>query len=54
VVRIEKAKELLKSGMSVEKVIENCGYFNVSSFKRAFKKHTNMTISSFLSRDSSN
>ena len=51
-VRIEKAKELLGQGMSVEDVIQNCGYFNVSSFKRAFKKHTNMTISSFLSKNS--
>lgn len=50
-VRIEKAKELLQRGMTVEEVIKNCGYFNVSSFKRAFKKHTNMTISFFLSQN---
>ena len=53
-VRIEKAKELLSQGIPVEDVISNCGYFNVSSFKRAFKKHTNMTISSFLSKNNSN
>ncbi len=52
-VRIEKAKELLQKGLSVEEVIESCGYFNVSSFKRAFKNHTNMTISSFLSQSNS-
>lgn len=51
-VRIEKAKELLLQGISVEDVIQKCGYFNVSSFKRAFKKHTNMTISSFLNENS--
>lgn len=50
-VRIEKAKELLIQGMPVEEVITECGYFNVSSFKRAFKNHTNMTISSFLSKN---
>ncbi len=50
-IRIEKAKELLAQGMAVEDVIQQCGYFNVSSFKRAFKKHTNMTISSFLSKN---
>ncbi len=49
-VRIEKAKELLQQGLPVEDVIENWGYFNISTFKRAFKKHTNMTISSFLSQ----
>ena len=49
-VRVEKAKELLQNGIPVEEVIKSCGYFNVSSFKRAFKKHTNMTISSFLSQ----
>lgn len=52
-IRIEKAKELLIQGTPVEDVIKDCGYFNVSSFKRAFKKHTNMTISSFLSKNSS-
>lgn len=53
-VRIEKAKELLVQGIPVEDVIKHCGYFNVSSFKRAFKNHTNMTISSFLSKNNAN
>ena len=51
-VRIEKAKELLLQGMPVEDVIQRCGYFNVSSFKCAFKNHTNMRISLFLSENS--
>lgn len=52
-VRMEKAKELLIKGVPIEQVIERCGYFNVSSFKRSFKKHTKMTISAFIAQNTS-
>ena len=48
---LEKAKELFIKGTPIEQVIEHCGYFNVSSFRRSFKKHTKMTISAFLAQN---
>lgn len=47
-VRMEKAKELLLKGDKIEKIVSNCGYLNVSSFKRAFKGYTGMSITSWL------
>ena len=44
-IRMEKAKDLLLKNESVEHIITECGYLNVSSFKRSFKKYTGMTIS---------
>lgn len=47
-IRMEKAKELLLRGYTQEETIKQVGYLNVSSFKRAFKNYSGMTVSEWL------
>ena len=47
-VRMEHAKKLISGGESdSERIARECGYENVSSFLRAFKKHTGNTLGTF-------
>ncbi len=41
--RIELAKQLLKSGMTVEKISQSCGFRNIKTFRSAFKEYTGIT-----------
>lgn len=41
--RIEHAKELLKEGLSIQKVSEYCGFTDVHHFSKAFKAATGVT-----------
>jgi AraC-like DNA-binding protein len=49
-VRIEKAKQLLVTGMDISDVCFSVGFDSVSSFKGLFKRHTGVTPSSFQKR----
>jgi len=42
-VKIEKAKQLLQTGMSISEVCFSVGFDSVSSFKGLFKRYTNFT-----------
>jgi len=47
-IRMENAKKLITEGESNSKVIAaKCGYENLSSFLRAFKRYTGSTLGSF-------
>lgn len=46
--RMEKAAELLLSGVSAETVSEKCGYTNVYTFKRTFKQYTGKSVSKWM------
>ena len=48
--RVEKSKELLKRGMSVNLVAEKVGYGDVGYFKKVFKDYTNMSINEFIDK----
>ena len=41
--RLEKSKELLYSGKSITQISFDCGFNNLRSFNRCFKKHYHMT-----------
>ncbi len=45
--RVEKAKELLLSGSTVNKIVETCGFGSLATFRRLFKKYTGMTPQQF-------
>lgn len=45
--RIEKAKELIKNGLSVNKVAELVGFQEPNYFTKVFKKYTNYTPSQY-------
>ena len=48
--RMQKASELLeKTDMRLEKIAENCGFFDVSHFYKAFSKHFGMPPGKFRS-----
>ncbi len=47
--RVEKAKEMFRYDTTVSKVAYECGFNNLRSFNRAFKKHTNTTPSEYIS-----
>jgi AraC-like DNA-binding protein len=47
-VRIEKAKQLLRSGLPVSEVCFLVGFDSVSSFKGLFKRYNNLTPSRYL------
>ena len=47
VVRIEKSKQFLKTGMSVPDVCLSVGFESVSSFKGLFRRHTGFTPAAF-------
>ena len=49
--RMEAAKQMLTDGIPINDVIEKCGNHDVSSFKRAFKKHTGMTMSAWITQN---
>lgn len=51
--RIEKAKQLLNNGVSINKTSESCGYTDIYYFSRAFKKQTGETPSQYKKRTSS-
>ncbi|MCU6434397.1 AraC family transcriptional regulator [Undibacterium sp. Jales W-56] len=46
-VRIERAKRLLSTALSVEDIAEELGYSDARSFRRAFKRWTTLTPSEF-------
>lgn len=46
--RIEKAKERLYYNTSISKVAYECGFNNLRSFNRAFKKHTSVTPREYI------
>ena len=48
--RVEKSKELLERGMSVNLVAEKVGYGDVGYFKKVFKDYTNMSINEFIDK----
>ena len=51
-VRMEHAKSMIKSGIHDPELISSqCGYENISSFLRAFKKHTGHTLGSFKKKN---
>lgn len=45
--RIEKAKELLQNGYTVNKTVDICGFGSIATFRRLFKKYTGMTAQQF-------
>ena len=47
-VRIEKSKKLLIENPDVEEALKQCGYLNLSSFRRRFKQCTGSTVSEWL------
>ncbi len=47
--RLAKAKEMLQNQVSIGEVVFECGFSDVSSFSRSFKKEFSMTPSQFLS-----
>ena len=49
-IRIEKSKELLLKGVPVEEAAPACGYVCLSSFNRAFKQYTGMTVKAWLNQ----
>ena len=53
-VRIENACELLKkSKLSIENIAKMCGYNSSTSFRRAFKRYTNLSPSEYAANSSS-
>ena len=50
-VRLEKAKELIRQGSTVQKVACDVGYVNVNSFIRIFKKFEGITPGKLLTSD---
>lgn len=50
-IRMEHAKKMLDSGeTNANKIAENVGYENMSSFLRAFKKYTGLTVSMYTKK----
>jgi len=49
--RMETAKEMLANGIPINDVIKKCGNHDASNFKRAFKKHTGMTMSAWINQN---
>jgi two-component system response regulator YesN len=47
-IRIQKAEELLRQGVAVKDVAERVGYGSDYSFRRAFKRNTGMTPTSYM------
>ena len=47
-IRIEKSKELLLSGISIENVAAQCGYLSISGYKKAFKQYTGMSVFAWI------
>lgn len=52
ILRLEKAADMLRNGVSVTDVAEECGFVNVKYFSTLFKKHFGVQPSKFGSRDS--
>ncbi|NER14426.1 helix-turn-helix domain-containing protein [Leptobacterium flavescens] len=56
--RVDRARELLCSAtlekLSIQAIGEECGFNNKASFYRAFKKHTQMTPSEYISKKHGN
>jgi transcriptional regulator GlxA family with amidase domain len=49
--RIERAKALLEtSHLSFEEIVERCGYLDVSSFRKLFKRSTSLTPADYRER----
>ena len=49
--RVERAKALLEAThLSFDEVVERCGYADVSSFRKLFKRATSMTPADYRER----
>lgn len=48
--RIERARELLRQGMSAATVADACGFYDQSHFSRHFKHHCGMTPGQYAQR----
>lgn len=48
--RIERARELLRQGMSAAAVADACGFYDQSHFSRHFKHHCGMTPGQYAQR----
>lgn len=48
--RIERARELLRQGMSAAAVADICGFYDQSHFTRHFKHHCRMTPGQYAQR----
>ena len=45
--RIKESKSLLRSGKSIEQILESCGFSSLRSFDRVFRKETGITPSDY-------
>lgn len=50
-IRMEKAKKLLLTTDDLEYILKECGYLDVSSFRRRFRNYTGMTITEWLNQN---